>query len=219
MSIPAYDVFIPTLLRCSPHPEGLRSRDAHEEVGSAVGLSEEDRATLLPSGGQAIYQNRIGWAHDRLKRAGYSQSLRRGYWQLTDSGRAFAAAHPDGMDQKTVDALALIPKTSKVSDGLDASRKLEPTAAPVAEPQGPEERIDDAIEELNESLARDLLAQIGEASPALFERLVLDLLLAMGYGASRADLQPASRRPSRVRPMFSARPQAHPKRCVAFRRW
>jgi hypothetical protein len=116
---------MPTLLRVlAAHPEGLRSRDAHEEVGNAVGLSEEDRAMLLPSGGQAIYQNRIGWAHDRLKRAGYSQSLRRGYWQLTDSGRAFAAAHPDGMDQKTVDALALVPKTSKVSDGLDASRKI-----------------------------------------------------------------------------------------------
>jgi restriction system protein len=70
MSIPTYDVFIPTLLRVlAAHPEGLRSRDAHEEVGNAVGLSEEDRAMLLPSGGQAIHQNRIGWAHDRLKRA------------------------------------------------------------------------------------------------------------------------------------------------------
>jgi restriction system protein len=190
MAIPTYDVFIPTLLRVlAAHPEGLRSRDAQEEVAKAVGLNEEDRATLLPSGAQTVYQNRIGWAHDRLKRAGYSQSIRRGYWQLTDAGRAFSAAHPTGLDEKTVDAIALIPKTSRVSDGADASRKVDTLPAPIAAPQGPEERIDDAIEELNESLARDLLAMIADASPAFFERLVLDLLLAMGYGASRADLQ------------------------------
>jgi restriction system protein len=193
-------VFIPTLLRVlSAHPKGLRSRDALEEVAKAVGLSDEDRAALLPSGGQAVYQNRIGWAHDRLKRAGYSQSLQRGHWQLTESGRAFAAAHANGIDPKTIEAIALssaawaplaaTPKTSKGSDGVDTTKNVETLPTVVAKPQSPEERIDHSIEELNESPSRDLLAQIAEASPAFFEKLVLDLLLAMGYGASRAALQ------------------------------
>ncbi len=200
MAVPTYDLFIAPMLRVlAAHPKGLRSRDAYAEIASSVGLTEEDRTVLLPSGGQPLYQNRIGWAHDRLKRAGYSQSLQRGYWQLTQAGRDFVAKHPHGLDAAAVDAIASVPRTSKLTDGAatttttgvePAVTKPAPPLTPIApQVQSPEERIDDAIEELNESLARDLLAMISEASPAFFERLVLDLLLAMRYGATRADLR------------------------------
>jgi restriction system protein len=188
MPIPTYDVFIPTLLRVpSAHADGLRARDAYEAVADDVKLTAEERAQLLPSGIQPVYQNRIGWAHDRLKRAGNSTSLRRGYWQLTESGRTFAAAHPNGIDRKTIDALAIVGREPKSAEIGEASTK--PLAAANVNQQSPEERIDGAIDELNESLARDLLGLIASASPSFFERLVLDLLLAMGYGASRSDLQ------------------------------
>jgi restriction system protein len=189
MSIPSYDVFISPLLQVlAAHPKGLRARDAYEAVADAIGMSDADRATMLPSGVQPIYQNRLGWAHDRLKRAGYSESLQRGFWRLTDGGRAFAAAHPNGLDEKTIERLALVAKTSKMGE---VQPPLPSAAAAIAamERQSPEERIDEAIEELNESVSRDLLALISNASPAFFERLVLDLLLAMGYGATRDDLQ------------------------------
>ena len=190
MAIPTYDQLIVPLLRVlAQHPTGMRSRDAYEAVANAVSLSSEDRALSLPSNQQAVYENRIGWAHDRLKRAGYSQSLQRGFWQLTDSGRTFIASHANGVDEATIEAIAFVPREKKSSDErvLPSGVEAQP-ATPLAQ-QSPEERIDDALDELTESLSRDLLSLIGSAPPSFFERLVLDLLLAMGYGASRDDLQ------------------------------
>ena len=54
---------------------------------------------LLPSGIQPLFHNRIGWAHDRLKRAGLSESPRRGVWQLTEASQKFAAEHPNGFSE------------------------------------------------------------------------------------------------------------------------
>jgi restriction system protein len=190
MAVPTYDQFIPALFRIlAAHPDGLRTRDACVKVADTVGVTADDRALLLPSGAQAIYANRIGWAHDRLKRAELSQSLRRGYWQLTEKGRTFAKSHPAGLDSDTVEEIANITRDSKVPkiQGAAPAESL-PAPTPVG-PQSPDERIAEGLEELQASVAADLLEQIGEASPAFFEKLVLDLLLAMGYGATQSDVQ------------------------------
>ncbi|MES7798450.1 winged helix-turn-helix domain-containing protein, partial [Cutibacterium acnes] len=80
MSIPSYDQFIEPILRfLAAHPEGARARDAMEAAADALGLTEADRLAMLPSGMQAVYRNRAGWAHDRLQRAGLSSSPRRGF--------------------------------------------------------------------------------------------------------------------------------------------
>jgi restriction system protein len=75
MPVPTYDQFIEPVLRyLADHPDGALARDVHEAAADALGLSESDRQEILPSGRQAVYKNRAGWAHDRLKRAGYSSS-------------------------------------------------------------------------------------------------------------------------------------------------
>jgi len=90
LTIPTYDRFIEPILRyLAKHPEGALARDAHEAAANALRLDAYQRAQVLPSGKQAIYKNRAGWAHDRLKRAGLSESTRRGLWALTDRGRAY----------------------------------------------------------------------------------------------------------------------------------
>lgn len=76
---------------------GEKGRELEAE---ALGLSESDRAELLPSGVQTVYKNRAGWAHDRLKRSGLSTSLKRGFWKLTEAGGAFAAAHPGALPEE-----------------------------------------------------------------------------------------------------------------------
>jgi len=87
MPVPTYDQFIEPLLRyLAAHPEGVRAADAHEAVAAQVGLTPEERDERLPSGVQPVYKNRNGWAHDRLKRAGFSTSPRYGFWQLTTQG-------------------------------------------------------------------------------------------------------------------------------------
>ena len=191
MAVPTYDQFIPMLFRILvAHPDGLRTRDACERVADALELCADDRALLLPSGLQPVYANRIGWAHDRLKRAELSQSLRRGYWQLTDKGRAYAQTHDGKLDAATVEIIADSARDSIVPKLPGAPTMVAAKAiAPSVSPKSPDERISEAIADLNESVATDLLEQIAGASPAFFEKLVLHLLRAMGYGATKSDVQ------------------------------
>src|SRR5262245_37906897 len=89
MPVPTYDRFIEPILRyLADHPDGIAARDVHEAAAAALGVTEMGKQELLPSGVQPVYKNRAGWAHDRLKRAGLSESLRRGFWRLTAEGRA-----------------------------------------------------------------------------------------------------------------------------------
>ena len=108
MSVPTYDKFIEPILRfLAANPSGAPARAAHEAAAAALRISDADRQVLLPSGVQPIYKNRAGWAHDRLKRAGLSSSPRRGFWQLTDQGRTFAAQHASPLSAADVEQLAI----------------------------------------------------------------------------------------------------------------
>ena len=183
MPIPTYDQLIHPLLRIlNTHPDGLRTREVYAEIVQAVGLTEEEERELLPSGIQPAYQNRTGWAHDRLKRAELSSAPRRGFWQITDKGRAFLKEHPDHLEDEILKSITTYTPTNQGEP---------PSVDPPTEweTMSPEERIDSAIRELNDSLSSELIDQIGKCPPAFFEQLVLDVLLAMGYGASRADLE------------------------------
>jgi hypothetical protein len=94
-TIPTFEKFIEPVLRLlERHAEGITAGEAYEAAADALGLSPEQRSALVPSGRQPVYKNRIGWAHDRLKRCGYSTSPKRGFWVLTDRGRQFALETP-----------------------------------------------------------------------------------------------------------------------------
>jgi len=106
MPVPTYDQFIEPVMRyLAEHPQGVAARDVHDAAAEALHLSDTDRAELLPSGTQRVYKNRAGWAHDRLKRAGFSLSPRRGHWQLTEQGRAFASAHTAPLSAEVLEKL------------------------------------------------------------------------------------------------------------------
>jgi restriction system protein len=190
MAIPTYDQFIEPLLRfLGSRPEGAKTSEVYAALADAVSLTDDERDDRLPSGTrQPRYQNRIGWAHDRLKRAGLSQSRERGTWQLTDAGRAFVASHPAGLGDDEVEKIAKVAPDSRLTD----PDSPEPTATQqqaASDSASPDERIDQAISELNDSVASELLDMIGRSSPTFFEHLVLDLLHALGYGTSKLDLQ------------------------------
>lgn len=189
MPVPTYDQFIQPLLHAlAQHPDGLRAASAHELVAEAVGLTDSDKAEVIPSGMQPIYKNRIGWAHDRLKRAGLSKSPKRGFWQLTREGLAFSKQHKAGLSAEELERLVRVPADSKVIDGpTDTSEPPKPDATVVN--ASPDERIDEAVRELHDSVAAELLELILTATPAFFEGLVLDLLHALGYGLDRSSLQ------------------------------
>ena len=107
MPVPTYDRFIEPILRyLAAHPDGALARDVHDAAADTFGLTDADRAEKLPSGVQTVYKNRAGWAHDRLKRAGLSASLRKGFWQLTAAGRQFVNDHPAPLSDETIEGLA-----------------------------------------------------------------------------------------------------------------
>lgn len=193
MPVPTYDQFIEPVLRyLAAHPDGALARDVHDAAAGALRLSETDRAELLPSGVQAVYKNRAGWAHDRLKRAGYSASLRRGYWKLTPEGMAFARTNREPLSPEAIEDLA----TRNTDVRLRPSESEEQAAVARTDPMAdtpatasPDDRLEQALGELKHSVAAELLEVLSQVSPQYFETIVLDLLHRMGYGASRADLQ------------------------------
>ena len=107
MTIPPFDQFIDPLLRLLvQRPDGIAARDAIDAVADAVGIATDERVLLTPSGSDTVYANRIRWAHDRLKRAALSTSVRRGVWRATDAGLALAADHPDALPATEVERIA-----------------------------------------------------------------------------------------------------------------
>jgi len=195
MSVPTYDQFIEPILRfLAGHPEGATAGETHEAAAAALGLSEAQRQETIASG-QATYKNRAGWAHDRLKRAGYSSSAKHGYWKLTEDGLAFAQANPGPLSPAQVEHLALNFMSVKLKPAPDAASLDEgnDTPAPIAQADlatsSPQERLNQAILELRTSVAGDLLDSLLQASPTRFEHIVLDVLHSLGYGANRQALQ------------------------------
>jgi restriction system protein len=194
MAIPTYDRFIEPLLRYLVHrPEGVPAKQEHEDLAGLLALTDEDREQLLPSGAQPIYKNRAGWAHDRLKRAGLSSSPRRGFWKATDAGIEFAKEHAGSFSPELVEKLAMGYLGVKLRpSSADSPREAAVSPTPAAASPAvasPDDRLGQALTELRQSAAAELLDLLGGASPSFFERIVLDLLHRMGYGATRDDLQ------------------------------
>jgi restriction system protein len=176
------------------HPNGVDAKAAHEAAAAMLGLTAEDREQLLPSGSQPMYKNRAGWGHDRLKRAGLSSSPKRGFWKVTPAGIAFAQEHGAPFSPELAEKLAMGFLAVKLKpDGPQHPTVDVPLSPSINTPSSatlsPDDRLGQALTELREAAAAELLEALAHVSPAFFETIVLDLLHRMGYGASRADLQ------------------------------
>ncbi|RKH10260.1 restriction endonuclease [Corallococcus praedator] len=194
MSLPSYPRFIGPLLQYLGEQQGsVRPRVIYQGLADRLGLSEEERTVLLPSGAQSVFQNRIGWAHDALKRAGLSSAPVRGTWLITDAGRKFLAKHGGKVPEEEVERIAGASRDVAIRSliGANGSERSAGSAEAVPSPEetrSPREEIEDAIGLIRASVARDLLEHIANQTPTEFETLVLDLLYALGYGTSRSAL-------------------------------
>lgn len=192
MVVPTYDKFIEPVLRfLQHHPEGIAAKDVHDGAAEILGLDDSQCSELLSSG-QLVYKNRVGWAHDRLKRAGLSQSLSRGKWCLTEAGLEWIKNNPFPLTKAQVDHLAFDFVNVKLNTNPDVVLLDEDTQRDPDNFQqvySPDERLNDALKEIRESVAIDLLANLLQISPTHFEFIVLDVLHKLGYGGHRDDLQ------------------------------
>jgi restriction system protein len=167
-------------------PGGLRRRDIHEPVADIVQLTPAQRGERLPSGAHLRYRHRIGWSLNMLKAAGYAESPSSGMWRITARGRELLATDPQQFNDATMRRIA---KEARAAIRGDVPDDASPELPASAIQQTPEEHIDSAVKEIEEAVARELLERISQAPPVFFEELVLELLHALGYGTSEADLQ------------------------------
>lgn len=190
MSIPDYQALMLPLLQFLADGQPRQAREAYEALSEHFGLSEAERLELLPGGSQPVIENRVGWASFYLRRALLVDALGRGRWCITQRGKDYLSTNPPLLTKAELfqfsefaDFMARPLKTagSAVSVG-DSSKELPPTEA-----------MDVAYLSMREALASELLSTVKSCSPAFFERLVVDLMLAMGYGGSRREAGEATR--------------------------
>jgi restriction system protein len=179
MSIPSYQKFMLPLLNHVKDGKDYQMRNIYGPIADQLDIPQGERTELLPSGTQQVYKNRIGWAKSYLVKAGLLQSPKRGSFHITEKGKELLES---GITAITADFLmqyegfAEFHRGRQNQDNDDSSLSKEPAT--------PQEIIEHAIEEINQSLAADLLEALKTTSPNFFEHVVVELLVNMGYGGS-----------------------------------
>lgn len=181
MSIPDYQSIMLPLLEFARDEREHTVREAIEFLAAQFGLTEQERKMLLPSGQQAIFDNRVGWARTYLKKAGLLESPRRGYFRITSRGLEILRAKPMRID------VPFLEQFPEFVEFRSRRREAKVTNLPEEVQETPEEVLERAYQDLRRELARELLDYVKKCSPRFFEQLVIDLLVRMGYGGSRED--------------------------------
>jgi restriction system protein len=189
MPIPDYQTLMLPLLRLAADGQEHAMRDAIERLAADFHLTDQERRELLPSGQQPTFDNRAHWARTYLRQAGLLDSPRRGYFAVTPRGQEVLAKSPTRID---VAFLSQFPEFLEFRTRRPAAEKPAPRVRHEAEGsrtevETPEEAVEGAYRDLREALAKELIQQVRAATPAFFERLVVELLVRMGYGGSRKD--------------------------------
>jgi restriction system protein len=161
-------------------------RDAIEIISQQAGLTDEERNRIVPSGGQTVVSNRIHWARTYLDKAGALVRTRRAHFRVTDRGLSLLEKYPNGIDAKILHQFPeFVAFKAPETEGEGAGQETAADTSSIEHSATPDERVTSAISEINEKLESELLARIAENSPTFFERLVVDLIVAMGYGGSK----------------------------------
>ena len=191
MTIPDYESLMLPLMHFASDGILHSIDEATQHLTNHFKLSEEERERRIPSGQSTYMKNRTGWAKTYLKKAGLLTSPKRGSIQITERGREVLSKKPESIDK---DFLEQFPEFVEFESRSNTQLKTETAELPSAERQTPEETIERSYSELRSRLADELLEQIKSCSSDFFERLVVDVIVAMGYGGSYRDAAKATQR-------------------------
>jgi len=183
MAIPDYQTLMLPVLKLAGDKKEYSLRQAIDILADQFKLSEEERRELLPSGQQTRFVNRVSWARSYLKQAGLLETPRRGYFRITNEGLKVLEEKPSRIDVKFLDQFEQFRAFKE--RGRNKSPSEEETGE--VEEETPEEELESAYQSLRDSLANELIQQIKASPPSLFEKIVVELLVKMGYGGSRKD--------------------------------
>jgi len=181
MAIPSYQELMLPMLRLIADGHATIA-ECEPYLRSQFGISDVEAATLLPSGKQTYLSNRAHWARNYLSQAGLVEAVKRGHYRISALGKEHLATNPVTINGET------LRKFPKFLEFLARSqpKSADPTVLVVqttgSKGDTPEDLISSAYSQIEGALVADLLEVVQTLSPSLFEQLIVDLLLAMGYG-------------------------------------
>lgn len=185
MSLPNYQqLMLPLLRRAVEKPMETRIPDLEEIIASDLSLAPEDISALLPSGKQTVFSNRLNWAKLYMAKAGLIESTRRGYFKVTERGQQISADKTTDID---VNFLMQFPEFIEWKS-KEKSSAISDVTVSHEQSLDPEENIAVSAERLKRELSLELLERVHKFTPTFFERLIVELLLEMGYGGGRSEM-------------------------------
>ena len=180
MPMPDFQTIMLPLLKFLGDEKEHSLRDIIEYLVNEFNLNEEERKELLPSGQQARFDNRVSWARTYMKKAGLIESVKEGYFLITKRGLEVLKENLERIDMRYLEKYPEFVEFRK-------RKKEEKEEKVEIEDATPEEVIESTYQGLKDSLASELLQKVKSCSPSFFEKLVIDLLVKMGYGGTRKD--------------------------------
>jgi restriction system protein len=188
MALPDYQSLMLPLLRYAGVADGeITTNKAVEVLAQELNLTEEDLKQMLPSGTQFTFVNRVGWAATYMKKARLLEPTRRGYYRITERGRELLAKQPKVINNKTLEEYPEFLEFKKLKGTMAKNGEEEIKLISDVFTTTPSESLEFAYKNLRDELADELLDKLKEISPTFFERVVVELLVKMGYGGSRSD--------------------------------
>ncbi|MCC6839757.1 MAG: restriction endonuclease [Flavobacteriales bacterium] len=184
MAVPDYQSIMLPLLQHVADGKVHTLRDLTETLASFFKLSEEEKREMLPSGAQFTFANRVGWARTYMKKAGLLDTSKRGTAQITQRGLDVLKKKPERIDVRFLKQFPEFMEFHSTKRSADNTAE-EPSMTDNS--QTPEEVLDEAFEQIHSTLAREVLAKVHALTWMDFERLVVQLLVRMGYGGSVKD--------------------------------
>jgi restriction system protein len=185
MPIPDYQACMLHLLRLASDRAEHTLKYAVPALADTFHLTDAERTELLPSGQQAVFHNRVAWANTYLKKAELLRAPRRGVFTITDRGKSVLAQNPPKIDLKLLEQFPEFLAFKAKSKTASGENHIQPTTSAAIET--PLESLESAYEKILGGLKVELLDRLKAEAPAVFERIVIELLVKMGYGGSRAD--------------------------------
>jgi len=182
MAVPDFQSFFKPMLELAADGEEHSLKEAREKIAVDFELSEDELAEMLPSGTQTKFDNRVAWAKSYFVQAKVLESPKRAHFKITDRGRELLRQGHARIDIK------ILNQYPEFVEFHTPSRQNHPSAPPEeSTSETPEEVLQKAYQSIRSDLAGEILEHIKSNSPSFFENLVVDLMVAMGYGGSRAD--------------------------------
>ena len=184
MAVPDFQSFFRPLLDVAADGKEHSLREARERLATDFQLSEEDLKELLPSGTQTKFDNRVAWAKSYLVQAKVLESPRRAHLRITERGRQL---HSKGYERIDVKILNQYPEFVEFHTPSKQNKTTLTSSTEEGTSETPEEILQKAYQSIRNDLSGEILDHIKSNTPSFFENLVVDLMVAMGYGGSRAD--------------------------------